>query len=129
MQKLTPQQFVIYSPFFSFFFSSIYIFYKVYEENPKRFYKQHYNYKTKLMSKRFDFGFVLDILKKAFYFASMLFVILSIIIYLICNLWPCEIKTTMGVLGFNVVVVFFYVIQDVYDFVQDNCEDMSNFGE
>lgn len=107
----------------SFILVLVYMYNEINEKNPKRFYKNHYNMETKLSSMRFDFSLLIDFLKNAFYFASMSFVLSSIIIYLLINIWSFEIKIIMQFFGFNVLIIFIKVMEDIYNSTQDKCEE------
>ena len=91
-------------------------------KNPKRFYRIHLNPTKNIQSKRFDFKLIQTLLAHSYYLSSMFFVISSIVIYLIINIWPFDIKTTMGIFGFNILVILIHVIEDIYNYIQDECE-------
>lgn len=100
----------------------MYIIFDINEKNPKRFYYSSQNPDTKKKSDRFDFSLLENILKNTFYFTSMLFVFSSIIVYLVINTWAYDVKTTMGIFGFYVVIMFIKVVKDIYSFIKDECE-------
>ena len=91
-------------------------------KNPKRFYHTHLNPVKSIKSERLDFKLIRNLLANSYYLSSMFFVISSIVIYLIINIWPFDIRTTMGIFGFNILVILIHVIEDIYNYIQDECE-------
>lgn len=100
----------------------MYIIFEINEKNPKRFHYLSQNPDIQKKSDRFDFRLVENILKNTFYFASMLFVFSSIIVYLLIDTWAYDVKYTMGIFGFYVVIMFIKVIEEIYNFIKDECE-------
>lgn len=100
----------------------LYIIFKIIEKNPTRFHHLSQNPDIQKKSDRFDFRLVENILKNTFYFSSMLFVFSSIIVYLLIDTWAYDVKYTMGIFGFYVVIMFIKVIEEIYTFIEDECE-------
>ena len=117
------EYFVVALSITSFIMAILYMLNEIKDRNPKRFKPPYYNPSKKIKSNRFDFELMRGISSKAFYFSSMIFVFSSIIIYIFMGEWPYDLREIMTLFGFNVFVVSIYIIQDIYNYTEDMCDD------